>query len=130
MKSLVVFCSRSGITRTLGAAIDEKLQSDVGEPLDVRKRTGLLGFLRSGDEARKKKLIELQSTKRDPRDYDLVVIGTPIWASDISSPVRTHLMRHRHAFRHVASFYTRGGTSDITLLERCSSYVGEPHERY
>ncbi len=117
MKSLVVFYSRSGVTQIAGAAIAEALQSDVEELLDARKRTGLSGLLRSSNEARKKKLIELQPTKRDPGDYDLVVIGTPIWAGDISSPIRTYITQHRRAFKHVAFFYTGGGTSEVNAFK-------------
>ncbi|MGZ4904433.1 MAG: flavodoxin family protein [Halobacteriota archaeon] len=125
MKSLVVFYSRTGVTQTVGAAIVEALQSDVEELLDARKRTGLRGFLRSGREAREKKLTELQPTKLDPSDYDLVVIGTPIWASDMSSPVRTYITYHQQAFNHVAFFYTRGGTSDINAFREMQLLCGK-----
>ncbi len=125
MKSLVVFYSRTGVTQTVGAVIAGALQSDVEELLDARKRTGLLGFLRSGREARGKKLTELQPTKRDPSTYDLVVIGTPIWASDISSPVRTYIAYHQHAFGPVAFFYTGGGTSDTSAFKEMQLLCGK-----
>ena len=125
MKSLVVFYSRSGVTQTVGAAVAEALEGDVEELLDARKRTGLLGFLRSGNEARNKKLTELQPTRLEPSDYDLVIIGTPIWASDISSPVRTYLTHHQNAFKHVAFFYTRGGTSDINAFKEMQLLCGK-----
>jgi flavodoxin len=64
--------------------------------------------MRCGFEAKFKKLTVLEETKKDPTTYDLIIIGTPIWASTVSSPVRTYLVQHKDPFRRIAFFCTAG----------------------
>jgi flavodoxin len=42
------------------------------------------------------------------RVYELVVLGTPVWAGSIASPMRSYLFLHRLQFRQVAFFATMG----------------------
>ena len=107
MKALVVYYSRTGTTKKVGMAITKQLKADNEEILDVKSRAGPIGWIRSGKEAQKKQLPEIKPTKKNPSNYDLVVIGTPIWAWTLSSPVRTYLSRNK--FKKVAYFCTCGG---------------------
>jgi flavodoxin len=86
MNAPVVFYSRDGATRKAAQAIAEALQCDIEEIIDTRKRHGFIGYMRSGFEAKFKKLTVLEETKKDPTTYDLIIVGTPIWASSVSSP--------------------------------------------
>jgi hypothetical protein len=46
-------------------------------------------------------------------DYELVIVGTPVWAFHACSPVRSYLIRVRDSMRsgaNVAFFCTMGGT--------------------
>ncbi len=45
----------------------------------------------------------------DLAQYDLVVVGTPIWNASVSSPVRAFLSRNRKDLKRVAFFCTMGG---------------------
>ncbi|WP_232450506.1 flavodoxin family protein [Burkholderia ubonensis] len=87
-KILVVFYSRTGTTRRAGAALATMLHADVEEIVETHSRIGPFGFLRSLVEAINRKPAEIAASKRDPSAYDLVVIGTPVWAGSVSSPVR------------------------------------------
>jgi flavodoxin len=108
MNALVVFYSRDGTTRKAAQAIADALKCGIEEIIDTRKRHGFIGYMRCGFEARFKKLTVLEETKKDPTTYDLIIIGTPIWASSVSSPVRTYIVRHKDCFRSVAFFCTAG----------------------
>jgi len=44
--------------------------------------------------------------KYDPAQYDLVVLGTPVWAGNMSSPTRTYIVKNRKKFKRVAFFCT------------------------
>jgi flavodoxin len=107
MKTLVVYYSRTGTTKKVGQEIAKQLKADEEEIFDVKNRGGLLGWLRSGKEAQKKQLPEIKPAKKNPSNYDLVVIGTPVWAWTLSSPVRTYLSSNK--FKKVAYFCTCGG---------------------
>jgi flavodoxin len=108
MKALVVYYSRTGTTKKVGEVIAKQLKADSEEILDVKSRLGPIGWLRSGREGKGKKLAEIKPVKKDPSKYDLVLIGTPNWAANMSSPVRTYLSKHK--FKKTAYFLTGGGT--------------------
>jgi len=109
MKPLVVFYSRTGMTRKVGEAIATTLDCDNEELVDTRKRSGPIGFMRSGTEARSKQLTVLQPIKHDPSLYDIVILGTPIWMGTMSSAMRTYIAENKSKFNRVAFFCTQGG---------------------
>ena len=109
-KALVVYYSRTGTTRKVAEAIAGLLRCDIEEIKDTRSRAGAWGFVRSGEEATLKALPEIVEPARDPGEYGLVIVGTPVWAWTMSSPVRTYLTRYAARFRAVAFFLTTGGT--------------------
>jgi menaquinone-dependent protoporphyrinogen IX oxidase len=45
----------------------------------------------------------------DPTAYDLIVVGTPVWAGTLSSPVRGFIEQYREKLPGVAFFCTMGG---------------------
>jgi hypothetical protein len=84
---LVVFYSRTGNTAAVAQGLARASEADV-EVIEVAiRRAGLLGYLLSGLEAMFDREALILPTKRNPRDYDIVLIGTPIWNSAMSSPV-------------------------------------------
>ena len=83
---------------------------------DKTKRKGILGFLRSGYESVRKKVPAIVEPKHNPKDFDLVIIGTPIWAGGMSSPIRAYLLRFRGHFRQMAFFATSAGDGHEKIL--------------
>jgi len=116
VKPLVVFYSRTGVTKQVGEALAQTLDCDSEELLDKKKRSGPLGFARSGRDARGKKLTALEETKHDPALYDLVILGTPIWGGTLSSAMRTYIANNKAKFKGVAFFCTQGGTKNQPLF--------------
>jgi flavodoxin len=108
MNVLVVFYSRTGNTRIVAEELGKVLECDVEEIIDTKNRSGSLGYMKSGRDAMARKLTILQDVVNDPSGYDLVVIGTPLWAGHVSTPVRTYLQQQEN-FNQVAFFCTAGG---------------------
>ena len=71
---LVVYYSRTGNTRKLAKIIAEKLKADIEEIEDSTSRSGPLGWLRAGRDAGLKSLTKLKPLKKDPSNYDMVII--------------------------------------------------------
>ena len=105
---LVVFYSKTGNAELVSKAIARSLNADIEEIRDREKRAGVLGFLRSGYEAISKKLSDIEPISKNPDEYDLVIIGSPVWAGSLSSPVRTYLSLYGNKIRKVAFFATYG----------------------
>jgi len=51
-------------------------------------------------------LTEIAQTTKVPDDYDLVIIGTPIWAWKPTPAIRTYISQNNLAGKKVALFYT------------------------
>lgn len=109
MKSLIVFYSRTGTTKTAAEVIASNLNCDVEEVKDTQKRGGFIGFMKSGREVGAKKLTTIKEPQFNPAAYDLVILGTPVWRDSVSTPIRTYVAQYRDTFQQVAFFCTQGG---------------------
>ena len=106
MKTLVVFYSRTGTTRKVAQEIAKSIDTDIEELIDLENRKGPLGFIKSIKDVMRKKRDRLEQTKKDPSAYDLVVLGTPVWASNLSTPVRTYIDDNKKLLKKIALFCT------------------------
>ena len=123
---LVVFYSRSGTTRRVAQALAEALKCDLEEITEPKPRTGFLGYMRSLLEARRKRPSIIAPNKHDVASYDLVVVGTPVWAWSLSSPVRAYLMATANQLPEVAFFCTLGGAGSESTFAQMTAIVGKP----
>jgi flavodoxin len=106
MKSLIVYYTRTGKTKFVAEVIAAQLGADLEEVVDLRKRGGAIGWINGGKDASRKSLTEIAPAKKAPADYDLVVIGTPIWAWAPTPAIRTYISKNSLAGKKVALFYT------------------------
>lgn len=112
MKILIAYYSRTGNTR---AAI-EKVSSFLGE-LSVTKweitekasREGILGWIGACMAGVRNKESVIPEPPFQVGDFDLVILGTPVWANSPASAVRTFCRTHGKYFRQVAFLGTHGG---------------------
>jgi menaquinone-dependent protoporphyrinogen IX oxidase len=110
MRVLVVYFSRTGRTQRLAQRLARELGASLMEITESRSRLGLLGYQRSLFEAVAGRSAAIESPLRNPADYDLVLIGTPIWGWHLSSPVRALAHQWRRKVDRVAFFATMGGS--------------------
>ena len=122
---LVVYYSRTGNTRTLAGELVTALKADVDQLDDRRDRCGVFGYLRCAREALKKRTIELLPPAYDPSNYDVVVLGTPVWAGNISSPLRSYVAAHKARLRQVAFFCTQGGSGADKVFRDLAELCGQ-----
>src|SRR6056297_1668923 len=125
MSILVVYYSRSGMTKKIAQAIAEKLGADQEEIISLEERKGLTGYLKSGQEAAQKKLAKIKPPEKKVGDYDLVIVGTPVWVGTMSSPVRTYLNSNLGRFRKVAFFTTQGSIKDQKVFKELTEILGK-----
>jgi len=117
MKILVVFYSRSGKTKKVAGKISELLKCEIEEIIDLKNRKGIPGFLSAGTDANLRRLTAIKEVKNNPSLYDLVIIGTPIWSSNISTPIRTYISLYKKDFKNVAFFCTRLGSDSKKVFD-------------
>ena len=129
---LCVYYSRTGNTAKLMEEIARELDCELAELHDGVERGGLAGWLRSGMQAMARKIppVEKPETKRPLGEYDLVILGTPVWAGRCSAPVRSFLLQFGEELKQVAYVVTR--SSDVRyeeVFEQMDLYVKTPHTK-
>ena len=117
MKLLVVYYSRTGNTKKVAGAISNFLNCEIEEIIDTEKRKGAYGFLNSSRQTIKKELTKIQAIKNNPADYDLTIIGTPVWVKTMSTPIRTYIDQHWNSFNKVAFFCTYNGSKNNIVFD-------------
>ncbi|MBN1216939.1 MAG: NAD(P)H-dependent oxidoreductase [Candidatus Lokiarchaeota archaeon] len=116
MKKLILYYSRTGRTKHIAEIISKKLSCDIEEIIDLKGRSGIIGFLRGGNAARKGELTELNKFMKNPKDYELIIIGTPIWGGKMPPAIKTFLMEFKDKLDKVAFFCTQGGWNGGSTL--------------
>lgn len=116
MKALVAYYSRKGATKKAAEGIADLLKCDREEIIDTKNRKGLWGWLTSGRDAVRKRLTVIKETKLNPASYDIVILGTPNFGSNMAAATRTYIARHKDRFSQVAFFCTSGGSNHQGLL--------------
>ncbi|TXT62487.1 MAG: hypothetical protein BAJALOKI3v1_570025 [Promethearchaeota archaeon] len=122
MNVLVVYYTRTGNTQQIAEEIAGKLNADVEEIIDNTKRSGIFGWLRSGYHAVREKLTEIEEMKKNPQDYDTIILGTPNWAGRLTPAIRTYISRYRDQFNNIAYFITMGGRAGDELIKNIGEF--------
>lgn len=125
MKCLVVYYSRTGNTKVIAEALATTFTADIEELQDQKDRSGIWQFLVSCVDAILKKPTTIKANKFNPADYDLIVIGTPVWASTMSCAVRTWLEMHSANLKQVAFFATMGSSGDVKTFKDMATIVNK-----
>jgi flavodoxin len=125
MKTLVAYYSWTGHTRQIAEAIAAELKADLEDILEKRPRSGLFSFLRSLWEVLQVKAVPLKVPVHDVSDYDLIILGTPVWAGRVASPMGSYVDLYRHKFRDIAVFCSEGGANGDKALAQLAQRCGK-----
>lgn len=125
MKGLIVYFSRTGRTRRVAEAIQTLTGFDLDEIREAKGRGGPIGWLKSGMESTRKMLPRIEALQHDQASYDLVVIGTPIWAANMSSPVRAYVTKHGPDIKKTALFCTGDGDKPEKAFAPITELLGK-----
>lgn len=111
MRTLVVYYSRTGTTRTLARLLAGRLDAGIAEIGCARYEGGILRYLLAGYDSVCGKLPVIDAPDASPADYDLVLLGCPVWTSHPATPMRAYLSLKPELPPRVATFLTYGGHS-------------------
>jgi hypothetical protein len=111
--------------------IAQALDAELVEIQDGVQRKGWQGWLRCGLDAMRRTTAPLApfETKKPLGSYDLVIVGSPVWASRCSSVTRGFLKQHGREFKHAAYVLTRGSEDkNEAVYEQMDLYVPCGHQ--
>jgi flavodoxin/membrane protease YdiL (CAAX protease family) len=126
MKVLVVHYSRTGNTEKVAAELAKALGADTETIVDQKNRKGPIGWLTAGKDSSQKIPAHIDEPKYDPSAYEMVVIGTPVWAWTVSAPVLAYLNKFSGKFPEVAFFLTYDGNMEKTFEDMTAAAKRQP----
>ncbi len=124
MKIAVIYYSRTGKTKKIAEELALVFRAETARVVDKKDRKGIIGYFKAAKDAFLKKEVEIESLSLNPRDYDLIFIGTPVWANGVTPAIRTYLKHAKIKNKKIGLFCTThiSGTDTsfkemISLLE-------------
>ena len=100
-KTLIVYYSKSGNVRLLANKASQLLEADVEELIDNTKWTGIDGFFRRAHRAMVKGETKLSDTKYSPKDYEKILVLSPLWGPTVCPAIRTYLKRYKDSINEL-----------------------------
>lgn len=122
MKKAVVFYSLSGNTQAAAKEIAEGIGADLIElklvkpfPTEKSKQLALGGM-----QAMFGMKPAIQELSKNIKEYDVLILGTPIWAGTIAAPVHSFLNKYQILDKIVAVFTFSGGGDNKRCIAKLS----------
>lgn len=104
----IYYYSLYGHTRGVCIELSRLLGCYIEEIADLKERKGFFQFFRNGFDALFNKETRIAPLKTSVRNFDIVIIGTPIWAGKIPPAVRTFINQNASDIKKICScFYLR-----------------------
>ncbi len=126
MRTLVVFFSLDGNTRSAARKIADKLGSDLLElqPVKTFPTGKFLKYFLNGMKATFGYTVKLKPYIFDPESYEAVIICTPIWASSVTPPIRTFLRNNKPGSAKLGIVTCSGGGDAAKAPAQMLSLIG------
>jgi flavodoxin len=116
-KVLVIYYSLDGATEAIAQKLALTLEADVSvlKPLKDFNPKGFIKYILGGYQVIRKQKPELTLINLDFNKYDLIFIGTPVWAGSFTPAVRTLIDSNLINKKKVYLFFTHGGGNNHVL---------------
>ena len=126
MKMLFIFYSFEGNTKLIAENIAKEINADILEinPVEKIKSKGFMKFFWGGKQAMMNEKPPLVPFNINPNNYDIIFIGTPVWAWGPAPPIKSFFEQCKISEKKIALFCCHGGAKGKTL-EKMKSALGE-----
>ena len=110
-KILIVYYSLTGNTQFIAEALRDSIDADILELKPIKELNPESGtkFMWGGFQSTMKKKPKLMDFDINPLEYDLIILGTPVWAWNISPPMRSFLSMFDLHSKNVALLMSHAG---------------------
>jgi len=115
-KILVVYYSLQGHTKKVAKALAKSLNADIEGIKDTKDRSNLVNWFVSASNEELRTPTKIKVPKKNPADYKLVVVGSPIW-DGIVPAVKEYLKMNKSKFKKVAFFTTFSASAEDAFYQ-------------
>ena len=126
MKTLIVYYTLEGNTHYAAKKIASLLDADVLriKPVKTYPRKGFRKFLWGGKSAVMAETPELEPYTFDASAYDRIVFGFPVWAGNVTPPLRTFIKENDLSGKRFAAFACQSGAGEEKAFEKLKTALG------
>ena len=135
MKIAICYYSMSENTQYAATEIARKIKENAKEqttvdlirifPKKAYNDKGLMKFLWGGRSALMAETPELNPYDFKASDYDIILLGSPVWARTFAPPLRTFINENPEiAKKPVAVFFCQGGSGGDKALDKLKEALG------
>ncbi len=130
-RTVVLFYSFEGSTKKVAEIISRALRCEMVEvkPVQELHSTGFSKYIWGGTQVFMRRKPDLHELSVDLNLYDTVLLGSPVWAWNVSPPIRTLLEKGFLRNKDIAFFCCHeGGPGDVIgkarfLIERNNRFL-------
>jgi hypothetical protein len=85
----------------------------------------LVNISRAALGAMRARTRSIEEAQHDPAGYDLILIGTPVYADSLPAPVRAYIERYGSRFKEIAFFCTGEDPDNEHIFELLEEACGQ-----
>ncbi|MBO7719056.1 MAG: flavodoxin [Methanosphaera sp.] len=123
MTDIVIYYSRTKNTKKVAEIIARKYNAETLEVKDKQRRSGLLGFVKSGYDSIRENDTKIEYDKLDLKDYDTIFIGTPVWASKPTPAIVQFIKENEFSGTKCVTFATMMGSGGETTINVINNMI-------
>ena len=127
MKAAIIYYSLSGNTEYVVEKINKEINADLIKIIPKKEfpNKGLKKFFWGGKSAVMGETPELEEYKFDAKKYDHIIIGTPVWASTFTPPIRTFIKENKEQLKDkkISAFVCYSGGGAEKALKKMKEYL-------
>jgi flavodoxin len=87
--TLLIYYSRTGKTELVAETLNEKKDFEILEIEELKDRSGTWGYISAVYDAFMHNHSAIKPEKIDISDYDKIIIASPVWSWNLSTPIHT-----------------------------------------
>jgi len=124
LEILISYYSRTGTTKKLAGKLVKEFKADSLEIIDRRNRKGFFALIKASFDALTANVTVIEQFPHQLEDYDLIILGNPVWAASITPALRTFLLGNSEILPEVAFFLTHAGSGTERSFKQMESLTG------
>jgi flavodoxin len=124
-RTLIAYYSMSGHTKALANELRDAVGADIEEIVEPHRRHGVTGVARALFDSLVHREPPIAPASKDPRQYDVLLLGAPVWGGRMAAPARSYARRYGATAQRVAFFCTEGGRGADSAFADLESLCGK-----
>ena len=126
MRTLIVYYSLEGNTEWAARRIAAELGADTLrlEPVKAYPSSGFKKFFWGGKSAVMAETPALMPYTFNAEDYDRIVFGFPVWAGNVTPPIRTFVKEQNLTGKRIAAFACQSGAGAEKAFGKLKAALG------